>query len=60
MESLSALDHLWQTLVSAEVHQDVDVVIIFEEVVEPHDVYIMQLLVYLDLLDQLLLAALFY
>ena len=60
MKSLSALDYLWQTLVSTEVHQNVDIVIIFEEVVEPHNVYIMQLLMYLDLLDQLLLAALFY
>ena len=53
-QPLPPLDQLVQSLVGADLQQDVDVFVVLEHVLELHDVLVVERLVDLDLSDQLL------
>lgn len=57
MESLTSSDKLIQSLIGTKLQQDVDVFIVFKEVLEPNDVRVMQTSVNFDLAHQLLFGS---
>lgn len=57
VEALSPAEKLIQRLILAKLEQDVDVLGVLEEVLEPHDVVVVETAVDLDLGHQLLLRA---
>lgn len=53
MQSLPSPEHLVECLVDAQLEQDVNIVMVLEEVLEPHDVLMLQRPMDLDLREQL-------